>query len=319
MQPPSSKDRRTTPVPPEPGSRLAGFEWTEKRMATEVERRHEGGAEPGDEAEGEGEGAPPGTRASAEAIHHRARSTGEEELERPAGQLAWSALAAGLLIGFSFLASAFLTQLGARAEARHALAAAGYPLGFILVVLGRSMLFTEQTLAPVIPLLQERRASTLGRLLRLWAIVLPLNLLGALLLAWAIARTPLLQPSLHEALTEVARHSTVGGFWKIGWEAVFGGWLVALMAWLVASTRATGAQIALVWLATAPISALGFAHSIAGAVEAFYRAFAGDATWVGMLGDFVVPAVLGNIVGGVLLVALLNHGQVAASRGTRKE
>ena len=58
-------------------------------------------------------------------------------------------------------------------------------------------------------------------------------------------------------------------------------------------------------------SALGLSHSIAGAVEAFYRVFAGDAGWMAMVGDFVVPAVIGNLIGGVLLVALLNHGQVA--------
>ena len=94
----------------------------------------------------------------------------------------------------------------------------------------------------------------------------------------------------------------------------YGGWLVALMAWLVASTHSTFAQIALIWLTTAPIAAFGFRHSIAGAVEAFYRAFTGDAPWGRMLGEFLVPALIGNVVGGVILVALLNHGQVAVGR-----
>ena len=124
----------------------------------------------------------------------------------------------------------------------------------------------------------------------------------------------MLDASLRSDMIEVARHGTEGAFGFVFYRAIFGGWLVALMAWLVASTRYTGAQIALVWLATAPIAAFGFRHSIAGAVEAFYRAAAGDATWGAMLGSFLVPAVLGNVVGGVLLVALLNHGQVAASR-----
>jgi formate/nitrite transporter FocA (FNT family) len=87
------------------------------------------------------------------------------------------------------------------------------------------------------------------------------------------------------------------------------------MAWLIASTRATGAQVILVWLTTAPIAALGFRHSIAGSVEALYRAFEGAATWAPMWLGFIVPTVAGNIVGGVLFVAFLNHGQVAADRG----
>jgi formate/nitrite transporter FocA (FNT family) len=86
------------------------------------------------------------------------------------------------------------------------------------------------------------------------------------------------------------------------------------MAWLVASTRATGAQIALVWLTTAPIGAFGFRHSIAGSVEAFYRAAAGAASWTRMVGEFVIPAIVGNVVGGVVLVALLNYGQVPGRR-----
>ena len=98
------------------------------------------------------------------------------------------------------------------------------------------------------------------------------------------------------------------------YKAIFAGWLVALMAWLVASTRFTGAQIVLIWLTTGPIAALGFKHSIAGSVEACYLAARGVAGWGEMLGAFVVPAVLGNIVGGVVFVALLNYGQVAADR-----
>jgi formate/nitrite transporter FocA (FNT family) len=122
------------------------------------------------------------------------------------------------------------------------------------------------------------------------------------------------QPHMTEPLLRLARETTDGGFLAVAWKAVFAGWLVALMAWLVASTHSTFAQVALIWLTTAPIAAFGFRHSIAGAVEAFYRALAGDASWGRMLGEFLVPALIGNIVGGVLLVALLNHGQVAVGR-----
>jgi formate/nitrite transporter FocA (FNT family) len=96
---------------------------------------------------------------------------------------------------------------------------------------------------------------------------------------------------------------------------VYAGWLIALLAWLLASTQSTGAQLAFIWLCTAPIHALGFKHSIAGSVEAFYLSADGQKGWGNMLQDFVVPSVLGNAIGGVLLVALLNYGQVAAERG----
>lgn len=254
-----------------------------------------------------------GTRLSAEEIHENIQRAAEEEMRRPFRELLWSSIAAGLTIGFSIVTPAFLTTLPG--ERYHpALIAAGYPLGFIFVVLARQQLFTEQTLEPVIPLLQRRNRRTFNALLRLWGIVLVFNLVGTLIFAALTALTPVITPEVREGMMELSRHATEGGFWLTAYKAVFAGWLIALMAWLVASTRFTAAQIVLVWLTTAPISALGFRHCIAGSVEAFFRAISGDASWGAMLGEFLVPAILGNIVGGVTLVALLNHGQVALKR-----
>jgi len=265
-----------------------------------------------------GDGPATGTRFSAVEIYENVKAAAEEELERPTSALFWSALAAGLTIGFSFVGGAYASTLVGE-EHRTAASAAVYPLGFILVVLARQQLFTENTLEPVIPLLNDFSQRLLVQVARLWAVVLVANMLGALIFAIVAARTPVLEGSMLAALDRVAEHATEGGFWTVAYRAVFAGWLIALMAWLVASTHATGAQIVLVWLTTAPIAAFGFRHSIAGAVEAFYRAARGSASWGSMVGEFIVPAVLGNIVGGVLLVALLNHAQVAAEKAEKKE
>lgn len=257
-----------------------------------------------------------GTRLSAAEIHDNVVVAADEEMRRPTGELMLSALQAGLMIGFSPLAAAFLASL-VGPEHRAAAAAAGYPLGFILVVLARSQLFTENTLDPLLPLLERRDQHTLRGVLRLWAIVLSGNLLGALAFALLVAHTPMIEAPLRASLRDLAEHATSGGFGLVFYRAIFGGWLVGLMAWLVASTSFTGAQIAFVWLTTAPIAAFGFRHSIAGAAEAFFQAASGDATWSAMVGGFVVPAILGNIVGGGVLVALLNHGQVLSRLSQR--
>ena len=170
------------------------------------------------------------------------------------------------------------------------------------------------SLKKMIPLLEKRDGDTFRRLLRLWVIVLPLNLIGALVFALVVAYTQVIDPGLGSPMLDAARAATSGGALLVFYKAIWAGWLVALMAWLIGSTRDTTAQIALVWLATAPIAAFGFKHSIAGAVDAFYRAAIGDASWGAMLGGFEVPAILGNIVGGVVLVALVNHGQVSKAR-----
>ena len=254
-----------------------------------------------------------GTRLTAAEIHHNILAPAEREMQRSSWALLWSSLASGMVIGFSCLASAFAASVVSESQA-HVAAAAAYPLGFIFVIMARSELFTENTLAPVIPLLERRDRETLISLLRIWGLLLAGNLLGAAIFGVALARTPIVTGMVSTELHQLAREATAGSFGQVLYSAVFGGWLIALLAWLLASTRSTMAQIVLIWLCTAPISALQFRHSIAGSVEAFYLAALGDASWGAMLGGFTAPAVLGNAIGGVLLVALLNYGQVAADR-----
>ncbi|MFI5230316.1 MAG: formate/nitrite transporter family protein, partial [Gemmatimonadales bacterium] len=150
------------------------------------------------------------------------------------------------------------------------------------------------------------------RVLRRWGIVLPAYLVGAALFALVVARTRSLEMPNAGALLDVARGATSDGFGLTFLRAIWAGWLVALMAWLLASTRETIAQIALIVATTAPIAAFGFRHSIAGAVEAFYRVWMSDANLGALLWSFELPALLGNIIGGVVLVALVNHGQAGS-------
>jgi formate/nitrite transporter FocA (FNT family) len=218
------------------------------------------------------------------------------------------------VIGWSFVASAYAATVASPAMAGAASAAA-YPIGFALVIIGRNQLFTENTLEPVIPLLEDHDLRTLRLVLRLWGIVLFGNLVGALFFALLAAHTPMLQSKLEPAMLHISQEAMAGGFARVFYLGIFAGWLIALTAWLVQATERTLAQIVLIWLTIAPISAFGFRHSIAGAVEAFYLAAKMGTGWGYALGGFVIPAVLGNIVGGVIFVALLNHGQVAAERG----
>jgi formate/nitrite transporter FocA (FNT family) len=171
----------------------------------------------------------------------------------------------------------------------------------------------------VIPLLERHNLEALRRVLRLWSIVLPANLVGAALFGLVIAKTNALDPNLDQPLRELTRHATEGGAMLVFYRAIWAGWLVALMAWLLASTRDTLAQIALIWLTTAPIAAFGFRHSIAGAAEAFYRVWIGDLGFGHMLASYELPALAGNIVGGVVLVALVNHGQVGSKSKRKSE
>ncbi len=252
-----------------------------------------------------------GTRLSAQEIHDNVLQAAKEEMRRPAWDLLWSAVTAGLTIGWSFVGGAYAATLVAP-EYHQAVAAAVYPLGFILVIIGRSQLFTENTLEPVIPVLAHPSWETIAKMLRLWLIVLGGNMAGAAAFGALFANTAVVTPAVRESMLALGGPLFDGSFGEHFYLAIFAGWLIALTAWLVAATSQTGAQIFLIWLTTAPIAALNFRHSIAGSVEVFFVAASGHATWAAA-GMCILPAVMGNIVGGVTFVAMLNHGQVSTA------
>lgn len=254
-----------------------------------------------------------GTRLSAAEIHDNVLGPAEKELERPTSSLWWSAFASGLTIGFSFLLGGFAQTL---VPERYAHLASGfaYPVGFTFVIFARSELFTENTLEPVIPLLHNRDRQTLAKVLRLWAILLIGNLLGAALFALALAHTAIVpSDEIASRLRVMAERTTADDFGLTVLRGVMAGWLIALLTWLLASTHEAISHLLLIWLTTAPIAWLDFRHSIVGSVEAFYLTWRNLAS-IGSLVGFIVPAVIGNAIGGVVLVALLNYGQVHRER-----
>src|SRR5918994_544036 len=170
-----------------------------------------------------------GTRLTAVEIHHNILEPAEKEIERPTAALLWSALAAGLVIGFSFLASAFVSELVSESH-QNAAAAAAYPLGFIFVIMARSELFTENTLVPVVPLLEHRDRDRLMKLLRIWGLLLLGNLIGALVFGWALARTPMVEPTLRPALNRLAAEAPSGGFSHVLYGGGFAGLVMELLA-----------------------------------------------------------------------------------------
>jgi len=250
----------------------------------------------------------PGTRFSAAEIHDNIDRSAREELARPNSALFWSGLAAGVSMTASFLVGAYVRTLVAP-EFHKSVTALVYPIGFAFVVIGRQQLFTENTLEPVIPLLAHFTGRRLQQVGTLYAMVLLGNLLGTLVMALLLAYTPVTDSSLTPALTDLARSAFTGGAAIVLYKAIYAGWLVALMAWLIGATRNAVAQLILIWLATAPIAALDFRHSIAGSVEAWYAAAHGSASWWSALGAVIIPSVVGNVIGGIVFVALLNHRQ----------
>jgi formate-nitrite transporter family protein len=238
---------------------------------------------------------------------------GNEELGRASLELGLSGLAAGLNVSFSAVA---LGVAGAFTGGVGLVAALLYPIGFLIVILGRSQLYTENTVTPVAVVLTN--FSALTNMLRLWVVIFVANVIGAILFAAAVVYGEVLPPPAVQVLLEEVAGKLDDGFWSLTIKAVVGGWLVALIAWLVAASRDTISQALVIYVLTFLIPAAGLAQCIAGTTEVMIGAFAGEVSFLEYLGSFLVPATLGNTIGGIVLVALLNYGQVAGSNSGAK-
>src|SRR3954452_20332432 len=242
-------------------------------------------------AEAEERSAPKGS-----VVYEAIKQEGEDELARSSASLAWSGLAAGLSMGFSFVSESILRAHLPESNWRVLITKLGYGVGFLIVVLGRQQLFTENTLTVILPLLRTRKAEALWNVGRLWAVVLVANLVGALLFATAIGRTPTFAPDVHTSFSALGAEAMKDPFWTIAIRGVFAGWLIALMVWLLpfAETSRLWVIVALTYL----IGVAHFPHVIAGATEVFYLGVSGVRSWAAVLGGYLLPTLIGNIIGG---------------------
>jgi formate/nitrite transporter FocA (FNT family) len=242
-------------------------------------------------------------------VHEIVREEGETALSRSAGSLAWSGLAAGLSMGFSFLAQGLLHAGLADAPWRHLVDSLGYTIGFVIVVLGRQQLFTESTLTALLPVLTRRDGRTLAAAARLWGIVLLANLAGTWLFALLLLPGGTFRPEAVEALRQLAGEALPDRFGVTLLKSVFAGWLIALMVWLLPSARA--ARLLTIVVITYVVALARLSHIIAGSAEAAYAVLQGLAGPGAYITAFLLPTLIGNVIGGVALVGLLNHGAIA--------
>ncbi len=250
------------------------------------------------------------TALSALVVHEAVREEGLRELERSVLALAWSGLAAGLSMGFSLVAKGLFDTYLPDALWRPLLDNFGYTVGFLIVVLGRQQLFTENTLTVILPLLTQRTMHTFLCVARLWGVVLATNLLGTLIFATVVAHVPVFSPEIQQSFLHVSQQSVTGVFGLTLVKGIFAGWLIALMVWLLPAADTT--RLHVIIIITYLVGLGEFSHIIAGSVDAFYLANLGKITWLACIGNFIIPALIGNIIGGVSLVAVLNYAQVAS-------
>jgi formate/nitrite transporter FocA (FNT family) len=183
----------------------------------------------------------------------------------------------------------------------------GYPLGFLIVIIGRQQLFTENTLTAIIPLLARRNLSTLLSVVKLWTVVLIANMVGAHLFAWVVGNTPMFKPDIQHAMFSLAERAMEVTFGVAILRGIFAGWLIALVVWMLAAIDS--GRIAVIVIITYIVGLADLTHIV----------MVGARSWASVASGYLIPTLLGNIIGGVSLTAAVNHAQVVAGMGSKKK
>jgi len=248
------------------------------------------------------------SRLRAAVVYEIIRLEGEAELSRTFSALWWSALAAGLSIGFSVLSQALLEATLGDFHGAPVIADFGYCVGFLIVILARQQLFTENTLTAVLPVMVRQDWSGTWDVLRLWGIVLLGNLVGCLVFAAFLAYSGAFSAETQAAITDIGRHLMANSPSEMFFKGIVAGWLIAALVWMLPS--AEGTEIFIITLITYIIALGDFTHIIAGSVEAIYMCLIGEVSIWQAAGGFFVPTLLGNVAGGTVLFALISYAQV---------
>ncbi|HEY1582194.1 MAG TPA: formate/nitrite transporter family protein [Chthoniobacterales bacterium] len=239
-------------------------------------------------------------------VYEAVRQEGLHELERSNSALAWSGVAAGLAMGFSLLTQGILHSRLPDTPWRPLIENFGYSVGFLMVVLGRQQLFTENTLTVILPLLRKPKLEVFLNVGRLWSIVLVCNLAGALAMGWMLGNTAMVSSEVHHAMQDLAQASLHFGFGSLLLRGIFAGFLIALMVWLL--PFAETARVWVIIIITYIVGIAEFAHVIVGSVDAFYLVGLGQKTVLDYFA-YMVPVLIGNIIGGSSIVAAIAHAQ----------
>ena len=241
-------------------------------------------------------------------IYEIIRREGEEELARSNRSLIWSGLAAGLMMSFSVLGEAIFRTYLPDAPHSFLIENIGYSFGFLLVIMGRLQLFTENTITTVFPFLNDPKWSVGLATMRLWGIVLAANVVGAFAAATVMHFTAAVPDELRPAIHSLSEHATGMGAWESFMRGIPAGILVAALVWSMPQASANRFFIILsfTWL----IAAGDFTHIIAGSVEMAYLIVAGDLGIGAGLTGFFFPVLAGNIIGGTVIFTMIAYAQV---------
>ncbi|WP_248890754.1 formate/nitrite transporter family protein [Citrobacter freundii] len=251
------------------------------------------------------------------AIHEHIRQDGEKEMERDAMALLWSAIAAGLSMGASLLAKGIFHVQLEGVPGGFLLENLGYTFGFIIVIMARQQLFTENTVTAVLPVMQNPTLGNFGLLMRLWSVVLLGNIIGTGVAAWAFEHMPIFDEETRDAFVKIGMDVMKNSPVEMFSNAIISGWLIATMVWMFPAAGA--AKIVVIILMTWLIALGDTTHIVVGSVEILYLVFNGTLHWSDFFWPFALPTLAGNICGGTFIFALMSHAQTRNDMSNKRK
>ena len=251
------------------------------------------------------------------AIHEHIRQDGEKEMERDAMALLWSAIAAGLSMGASLLAKGIFHVQLEGVPGGFLLENLGYTFGFIIVIMARQQLFTENTVTAVLPVMQNPTLGKFSLLMRLWSVVLLGNIIGTGVAAWAFEHMPIFDEETRDAFVKIGMDVMKNTPVEMFSNAIISGWLIATMVWMFPAAGA--AKIVVIILMTWLIALGDTTHIVVGSVEILYLVFNGTLHWSDFFWPFALPTLAGNICGGTFIFALMSHAQIRNDMSNKRK
>jgi formate/nitrite transporter FocA (FNT family) len=246
-----------------------------------------------------------------------AAKIGAKRLERSLSATAITAFIGGMSVSFGAVAMAWAAaSLGGSLETASPARLAGalaFPVGFVILLIGKSELFTENFFLPVTGVLSGRGSPR--QLAYLWGVTLAANLVGAGVFAFLATRPEVLDPGPAGELMALAVHKVDYPFWTAFVKAIFAGWLMTLLTWLLVAAHGLGTRLVIIWMVATVIVLGGFNHVVISASEIFMAMLLGAPISVGdwFTANFL-PALIGNVIGGVVFVTLLHYVQAHTQR-----
>ena len=246
------------------------------------------------------------------AIARRASGIGRERLDRTALDILITSAIGGLEVSLGALAAMTVTGAALQAfpelpfPAALALGSVVFPVGFVLVILGRSELFTENFLIPVIAV--ARRQRPLRRLVRLWGLSWLGNLFGCALMALLLAVPEAVDPSILDGYRAYSDHKLAVPMMGVFVSAVLAGITMTALTWLLLALRNAVDRILAIIGVGYLIFAANLSHSIVGSSELFVGFRLTGHSLTDVIGWLLV-ATAGNLVGGVGFVTLFRFVQ----------